>query len=165
MGPVRKALKKSLILALILTFALPVGGLMLGVGLGIGQPGVWAVGIALMVAGFYGCPIGWVSYGNVRTLYRVVSAIVEEHLYSVREVASQLSLSEKEVRDRLDKCFQKRLLVGFKREGDTLVLNENAALEAREKVAQCPSCGAKFTYTGHNPRCPYCDTPVPAEKH
>ena len=79
----------------------------------------------------------------------------------MRELASQLGLSEKEVRNRIDTCFNKRYLVGYKREADGLVLNENRALREREHGAVCPSCGAKFDYkAGEDPRCPYCGTRV-----
>ena len=161
MDPIRKALRSALALSLILTFCLPVGGAMLGVGLGFGVAAVWAVGIVLMVVGFYGCPVAWVGYGNKRSLYRLVQAVEEENIYTVRELASQLGLSEKEVRNRIDTCFNKHYLVGYKREADGLVLNENRALREREHGAVCPSCGAKFDYkAGEDPRCPYCGTRV-----
>ena len=161
MEPIRKALRSALALSLILTFCLPLGGAMLGVGLGFGLVPVWAIGIALMVTGFYGCPIAWVAYGNKRSLYRLVQAVEEENIYTVRELAAQLGLSEKEVRNRIDTCFNKRYLVGYKKEADGLALNENRALREREHSAVCPSCGARFDYkAGEEARCPYCGTRV-----
>ena len=160
MDPIRKALRSALALSLILTFCLPVGGAMLGVGLGFGVAAVWAVGIALMVVGFYGCPVAWVGYGNKRSLYRLVQAVEEENIYTVRELASQLGLSEKEVRNKLDVCFQKGYFVGIKRNGDSLILNENRPMGKKEYSTQCPNCGAKFIYTADNAVCPYCGSPV-----
>ena len=157
MDPIRKALRSALALSLILTFCLPVGGAMLGVGLGFGVAAVWAVGIVLMVVGFYGCPVAWVGYGNKRSLYRLVQAVEEENIYTVRELASQLGLSEKEVRNRIDTCFNKRYLVGYKREADGLVLNENRTLAPTAYTIDCPRCGAQVTLTKNDsPRCPYC---------
>ena len=159
MGPIRKALRSALALALILTFCLPLGGVLLGVGLAIGVWPVWAFGIALMVVGFYGCPLGWVGYGNKRSYLRLVQAVEEENIYTVTELASQLGLSEKEVRNRIDVCFNKRYLVGYKRVADGLALNENRALREQEHSAVCAACGAKFEYKpGEEPRCPYCGT-------
>lgn len=161
MEPIQKALKKKLILAVILTLCMPLGGALLGVGLGIGQPAVWAIGIALLAIGFYGAPVGWAaSYSPTRSLARIVSAIMVENLHTVQEIAQQLSLSEKEVRSRLDICFQKQYLPGIKRDGDTLILNENEALGKKEEYAECPACGARFLYTKDNKFCPYCGTPV-----
>lgn len=160
MQPIHKAIKNSLILALILTFCLPVGGALLGVGLGIGQPAVWAIGIAGLAVGFYGCPIGWVAYGNKRTYLRLVSAIEDEHLYTVRDLASQLGLSEKEVRNQIDDLFKKRYILGYRRTGDGIELNENKALADRESTRSCPSCGAKVTFKGTETLCPYCGTRI-----
>lgn len=161
MQPAKKALKNALILSLCLTFALPLGGVMLGVGLAVHMPAVWAVGIALIGTGFYGCPCAWtLAYAPAHQNFRLVGAIVEEHLCTVQEIAAQLSLSEKEVRNRLDICFRKRLLTGYKRVGDEIVLNENRAPEKRTHAAECPYCGAKFSYTADDPRCPYCGSPV-----
>ncbi len=161
MQPVQKALRKALVVSLLFTLAFPVGGIMLGVGLGIGVPAVWAIGIALLGIAFYGCPCAWaLSYGPTKANVRLISAITQEHLLTVRELSAQLSLSEKEVRDRLDVCFRKNWLIGYKREGDTLVLNENRAPEKRTYAAECPFCNAKFSYTAEDARCPYCGSPV-----
>ena len=161
MEPIRKAVRSSLTLALLLTFALPLGGVLLGVGLGIGQPGIWAVGIAFLAAGFYGCPIGWVSYGNKREYFRFITAIEEEHLYTVQELASQLGLPEKEVRNRIEVCFSKRWLIGYRRNGDELILNTNRQLSEQKETVTCPACGAKFSYKKtEDAWCPYCGTPV-----
>ena len=116
-----KDLKTQLIIAVVLTVALPLGGVMLGVGLGVKIPAIWAIGIAFLGAGFYGCPIAWAAgYGNTKSLGRVIHAVRDEHLYSVAEIASQLSLSERMVRQKLDACFNKQYLLGFKRVGDVI---------------------------------------------
>lgn len=96
MQAVRKALRKNLILSVILTIMLPLGGAMLGVGLALGQPAIWAIGIAFMVCGFYGCPCAWtMAYAPTKSLSRIVSAVVEENLCTVNEIAAQLSLSKR----------------------------------------------------------------------
>lgn len=160
MQPIHKATKKSLMLALFLTLCLPLGGVLLGVGLGIGQPAMWAIGIAGLVVGFYGCPIGWVGYANKRSYLRLVTAIDEEHLYTVKELSAQLGLSEKEVRNQIDVLFKNRYLIGYRRTGDGIELNENKALSDRESTRSCPSCGAKVTFKGAETVCPYCGTHI-----
>lgn len=161
MDNVNRAKGRALALALVFTFLFPVGGVLLGVGLGFGWPAMWGIGIACLACGFYGCPLTWVSYGNVRGLWRVVSAVVEENLYTVREIASQLGMPEKEIRNRLDACFKKRYLPGYKKDGDGVTLNENAPLAEEERTAVCAACGARFTYKrGEKPACPYCGTPA-----
>lgn len=166
MEKIKHDLKKQLITAVILTVSLPLGGVLLGVGLGIGQPGVWAVGIAFMVAGFYGCPIAWAAgYGNTKGLVRVVNAVRDEHLYTVQEISAQLGVNERQVRMKLDACFNKQYLTGFKREGDVIKANFNKDILNRTLSAECVNCGAKFSYNAadHAPRCPYCGSPVPTD--
>lgn len=164
MQPVYASAKKMFAFAMILTLLFPLGGVLLGVGLGIGQPAMWAIGIACLVCAFYGCPIGWVAYGSRRAYVRLVTAIEEEHLYSVSELAAQLGLPEKEVRNQIDTLFKKRYIVGYIRTGDGIALNENAALQERKYTRNCPACGAKVTFTGTETVCPYCGTRIEREK-
>ena len=71
MQPIQKALRKSLILCVILTLCLPLGGAMMGVGFAISQPAVWGIGIGLLALGFYGTAIGWaLVYAPKKALYR-----------------------------------------------------------------------------------------------
>lgn len=159
MQPIRSALRKSFILAAILS-VLFVGGIP-AIVLGAVN-GIWAVmgiGIGATVVGFYGTPVAWVGYAEKRSLYRLVSAVVEEHIYTVQELSAQLSLSEKNVGGKLTTCFQKQYLPGFKRVGDELKLNENTALSETVHAAVCPNCGAKYSYRGTHSQCPYCGTP------
>ena len=122
------------------------------------------VGIACTAVGFYAMPVAWSIYASARPVKRVVYAVTEEHLYTVHEIALQLSMDERNVRAHLDKCFNKGFLIGYKREGDNIVLNENVAAGKKEMFAECPYCGAKFTYTRDNARCPYCGSPVAENK-
>ena len=160
MKEVNAYLNKLLIIALIMTVIF-VGGIpMIPIGAVNEIWAVMGVGIAFVAVGFYGTPIAWSVYGSARPLKRIVAAVTEEHLYTVQEIAAQLSMNEKNVRAHLDKCFNKGFLKGYKRDGDSIVLNENIAADKREKFYECPYCGAKFTYTGDNARCPYCGSPV-----
>lgn len=160
MKPVQKALKKALVLALILSVAIVAGIPAIIFGATNQMWILMAFGIACTACGFYGAPIAWTNYGEFRSLARIVSAIIEEHIYTVSELAEQLSLSEKKTRKLLDKCFQKHYLHGYRRDGDKIVLNEETALEKKRFAAECPNCGAKFSYTRENPQCPYCNSPV-----
>ncbi|HIU91432.1 MAG TPA: hypothetical protein IAC72_05440 [Candidatus Fimimonas merdipullorum] len=128
-----------------------------------GGTGWWilmAAGIVCTAVGFFGMPLAWVNYGETRGYRRIVAAVVNENLHTVQEIAVQLSLSEKEVRNKLDVCFQKGYFVGIKRNGDSLILNENRPMGKKEYSTQCPNCGAKFIYTADNAVCPYCGSPV-----
>lgn len=163
MQPIYAAVKKAFTLAMILTLLFPVGGVLLGVGLAIGQPAMWAIGIACLACAFYGCPIGWVSYSGKKEYVRLVDAIEKEHLYTVSELAAQLGLSEKDVRNKIDVLFKKQYITGYRRQADGIALNENKALEEREFTRECPACGAKVTFRGTETVCPYCGTRISRE--
>ena len=160
MKKVNEWLNKLLIISIVLS-VLFVGGIpMIIIGATNELWIVMGIGIAFVAVGFYGAPVAWSVYGSARPVRRVVHAVTVEHLYTVQEIAAQLSLNEKDVRAHLDKCFNKNFLVGYKREGDNIVLNENIAADKREHFYECPYCGAKFTYTADSARCPYCGSPV-----
>lgn len=160
MKQIQKAQHRAFVISMILTVAI-IAGIPAII---FGAINKWwilmAVGIACSVSGFYGCPIAWTNYGGIRSLARLVFAVEEEHIYTVHDLAVQLSVSEKEVRKRLNTCFQKHYLTGYRKEEDRITLNESVALEKKQYLAECPNCGAKFTYTREHPRCPYCNSPV-----
>ena len=160
MKATNKMLRKSLFTALLLTLFLIVGIPILIVFATQGNYAVMGVGIGLTVIGFYGCPIAWVNYGSKRTLARVASAVVEEHIYTVSALASHLSLKEKTVQGQLTKCFQDKLLLGYRREGDTIVPPDEGPKVPQTFTTVCSGCGAKFTYQEDSPFCPYCGSPV-----
>lgn len=164
MKPVKKAVLTSLIVSLLFTFGLLCGIPAIVLGAVYGITAVFAIGIVCTVLGFYGIPVSWSIYSNKRGLMRLVSAIVEENIYNVNELAEHLTLSYGEVKSRLSLCFARKYLAGYRREGDNIVLNEGVALGKKQYGAECPNCGAKFTYTAGNARCPYCNTPVGREK-
>ncbi len=163
MQPIYASVRKAFILAMFLTFLFPIGGVLLGVGLGIAQPVMWAIGIACLVCGFYGCPIGWVTFAGKKEYVRIVDAIEKEHLYTFSELATQLGMSEKEVRGKIDVLFKKQYITGYRREADRIALNENKALGEREFTRECPACGAKVTFRGTETVCPYCGTRISRE--
>ncbi len=160
MKEVKKYLKILLTLSVILSVMLVAGIPMIIVGASNQIYSVMGIGIAFTALGFYGTPTAWAIYGSNMPLKRVVYAVCEENLYTVSEIAQQLSMDENSVRGWLDKAFNRGFLKGFIRNGDMIELNDNVSAGKRERAAQCPNCGAKFTYTADNPRCPYCNSPV-----
>lgn len=164
MKSIEKTLKNSLILSICLSVGFVAGIPAIVLGAVNEITAVMVIGIILTVIGFYGTPMAWINYGANRSLKRLINAIKEEHLYSVQELAVHLSQSEKVIRTNLNKCFLKGYLTGYKKDGDNIILNEGVDLNKKEYSASCPFCGAKFTYTIDNPRCPYCNSPVISDK-
>ena len=87
----------------------------------------------------------------------VVQAVTQEHLYTVADLAQRLSVNGKTASATLNNCIRKGYLVGYIREGDRLVLNENRALGPTQYTLVCSHCGATVELTkGDTARCPYC---------
>lgn len=161
-----KAKKKNLGLAIALTVGLIVGIPCIVVG-AVKMDDVkafaalLAVGIVLTVLGFYGSPVAWSRMSSVNQELTLVQAVTTEHLYTVADLSQRLNLKGKHTSDVLNNCIRKGYLVGYIREGDTLVLNENRALGPTVHDFECPRCGAPISVTaGEKTRCPYCGSPV-----
>ena len=148
-----KAKKRNFILALAFTIGLIAGIPCIVVGAtnmgdNKGFVALLVFGIVGTVLGFYGSPLMWT---------RLVRAVTQEHLYTVADLAQRLSVNGKTASDTLNNCIRKGYLVGFIREGDRLVLNENRALGPTQYTLVCSHCGATVELTkGDTARCPYC---------
>ena len=157
-----KAKKKNTALAIILTIGLVAGIPLLVVGAvnmddNKGFVALLVIGIACVVAGFYGAPIAWTRLVTVNQELTLVKAVTEENLYTVADIAQRLSVNGKTASATLNNCIRKGYLVGYIREGDSLVLNENRTLAPTAYTIDCPRCGAQVTLTKNDsPRFPYC---------
>ena len=128
-----KAKKRNFILALIFTVGLIAGVPFIVVGAinmgdNKGYIAMLVLGIVGTVLGFYGTPLLWVRVSTVNQELTVVRAVTQEHLYTVADLAQRLSVNGKTASATLNNCIRKGYLVGYIREGDSLVLNENRAL-------------------------------------
>lgn len=153
----RKKIITSFILALFLTLCL-CGGVPLIIIFAGKNTAVMVVGITCAVVGFYGTPMGWISYGGAKSLERVVLAVTAENLLTVKDIAAQLGKPEEQIKASLTECFQKGYLFGYVFDGETVSYNANR--HPTEKVMSwvCPNCGATNTYllTDGVVKCPYC---------
>ncbi len=156
----KKASSKTtflLILSLVLTFAF-IGGIPLIV-LGATQNTLvlLIIGVICVVCGFYGMPLSWTAYGESKKLKRVVLAVESEHIYSVKAIATHLSVPPKVIKSYLQKCIDKGYLVGFLFDGENLNANFNVSKQEELISVKCESCGAKYqTKPTEKSICPYC---------
>ena len=118
------------------------------------------IGIIFLVVGFYGMPMAWVSYGAVKSLKRVVDAVMEEHLTTNREVAQQLQVTEEMAKQSITKAINKKYITGYIYDGEVLTPNEKKAPKKRivEAGNICSRCGAPMDLSENNMVCPYCGT-------
>ena len=119
-------------------------------------------GIILCVYGFYGTPMWFISYGETKTLKRVIFAIENEKIYSVKDIATQLQQPEKEVKEKINKAIQNNYLSGFLFDGENLKANNNKGQV--KKVGKCENCGGTLERKDGKLFCPYCETVYEIEK-
>ena len=110
---INKDIKKHLLISIIISVMFVVGIPILIVGATNSNYAIMGIGIAMVVIGFYGAPMMWVSYGNKRSLKNVVDAVMEDHLTTVGEIASQLQMRERPVRDLITTGLRKKYTTGY----------------------------------------------------
>ena len=142
------------ILSLLFTIFLPTGiGLII---MGASKSTLILVaGIIMVVLGFYGAPILWIKYGEMKSNKRVLQAIEIDKIFTVKEIAEQLNQPEADVRGKINNLIVNRFLIGylFKNENQ-LVLNEKKALNRTKN--SCPCCGGKMVIEDNMEKCEYC---------
>lgn len=172
MEKVNRSVRSTFLAALLSTLLFVIGIPMLIIGAthteawGAGGTALMIAGIVFSAADFYAAPILWVTYGNRRTLSRVVFGVEKQGLTTVERLASHLRVKEDDARSQLDVCFAKGYLDDYVRDGDTIkkIVPAQDPDEVEHDV-ECPSCAAKFTYRGAAGKCPYCGTVYRTEEH
>lgn len=161
-----KAKKRNFILAIILTVGLIAGIPCIVVGAinmgdNKGFVALLVFGIVATVLGFYGTPLAWTRLATLNQELTLVQAVTAEHLHTVADLSQRLNTNGKQTSAILNNCIRKGYLVGFIREGDRLVLNENRALAPTKLELVCSHCGASVQLEkGETSRCPYCGSVI-----
>lgn len=142
------------ILSLLFTIFLPAGICLIIMGASKSTL-ILVAGIIMVVLGFYGAPILWIKYGEMKSNKRVLQAIEIDKIFTVKEIAEQLNQPEADVRGKINNLIVNRFLIGylFKNENQ-LVLNEKKALNRTKN--SCPCCGGKMVIEDNMEKCEYC---------
>lgn len=114
------------------------------------------VGIVLVVFGFYGSPMLFISYGNLKQTRRVVFAVEKEKIYSISDISKQLQMSESDVKSKIVDAINKTYLQGYLFDGETLNANQNQSKTIKQN--RCENCGGALKRDNHGTYCPYCNT-------
>lgn len=150
-----KDFKKILIFSILASISLPIGVPLII----IGASKTWillTLGIIMAVFGFYGAPILWVYYGNLRTTKQVVNSILEENLTNTKEIASHLQMTEKKVKEIINNSIKKGYLTNLIFDGENLTVNNKMKLKYNDRKNKCPNCGGLLEQTSDGTVCPYC---------
>ncbi len=112
-------------------------------------------GILMVVFGFYGTPLFWISFGQVRELKRIIEAIYLEKLTSVKEISTQLTINPEQVKTQIQKAISQKLLIGFLFDGNELKNNEKLTKNIKAS-SKCTYCGGTLSKTEDGFVCNYC---------
>ncbi len=162
-------------------------GIALSIGLVIGVPmivlgfvfkggfiAMAVLGIVCTVAGFYGAPLVWVHYGELKYYTRVKRHIVGEKIRSVRMLSELHGKKDKIMINDVKTMVQKGYLPGFIVLDDEKIIDKAAmknqdyeVLEAERagelNLVHCPFCNAKFALILDVGECPYCKSRITKE--
>lgn len=120
----------------------------------------WAlmgIGIACVVVGFYGTPFIWISFASLKTKKRLLMLILNENVYTVKELSEQFGMAENDVIINVRNLIHNGYLKGYLLVNNSYIkLNDNIKQEKQKVSGVCLSCGAKSTFEGNSGICPYC---------
>ncbi len=128
-----------------------------------------ALGIVMVVAGFFVSPCIWsIFFPGVKFQRDVYNLIAHGDCMSVSEIANNTGKSRASVLSAVRALISGGYFKGYsllpdnERIENKVIKKEAAAKEM--SVAVCPGCGAKTKVTGGNGTCQYCGLPVSAQK-
>lgn len=147
----KAAVVRAGVIAAVLSAALAAGIPMIPLGFANGIIPLGVIGIVLTVVGFYGSPLMWVRFADLRACGGVYGLITEDGLRSVSAIAGTLGQPVEKVRKTLTQLTSRRYLTGYVYDGgDTLSESGDGGR------LKCPDCGAPLTPDGDGYRCQYC---------
>ena len=158
MDKLKKSITTKLVFAILLTIFFPVGIVAICMGAGKSTL-VLILGIIGVVFGFYGAPILWINYANQKSLLRILDLILNENLYTVSDIASQIAQNENVVTQNINTLIVQGYLKGYIFKDGVLYLNTNKKQTAKnvDKI-KCDSCGGQMVFDGVKYVCEYCSS-------
>lgn len=116
-----------------------------------------AASIVMVVFGFYGSPMLWLSFANRKSAYEIYTLIVSGNISSIKMLCQQSGKEEKEVKDTLQLLMRKGFLTNFQLTEENQIVTVNQKKSTMQK-SKCPNCGASLTVKNGKTFCQYCGT-------
>ncbi|MBE5741920.1 MAG: hypothetical protein E7360_01215 [Clostridiales bacterium] len=139
------------------------GGILLTlIGLIAQKTALTVVGVLVLIIGAFLYVYEMPVVHEIKELEKVCDCVKSKGVSTEKDIASQLSVTEKKARDLIDKAFRAEMLLGYVRKGQSVYLYEEYVSQKEQsgKIAiaiNCQSCGASFKgFKGEVNQCPYC---------
>jgi hypothetical protein len=155
MNNLEKKIKKSFIILLVFSILFVAAIPMIPVGFAKGWLFVAIPSIVIVAAGFYGQPLGWIAWANLRKSKNLIRAIVGDGITKVADLAANFGEKPGAVKKEISELLKKGYLAGYKFSGDGTELEKVEKSEKKVRAAVCEFCGAALPSDGEGV-CQYC---------
>lgn len=170
-----KKCNTSLIFGILLTLAFVAGIPLIIFGAGNTSKGalylvLLILGIVFVVMGFYGAPMVWIHYGELKRAKVVCDMISKQNFNKISLIASTLGKNQSDINKLINDYITKGYLRGFAVvDGEFIAKTDSlkaqnmtdvARLQGKAYTKKCTNCGAVLAFeTDDTVVCPYCGTP------
>jgi ribosomal protein L40E len=156
MDNLEKKIKKIFITLLVFSVLFVAAIPMIPVGFVKGWLFIAIPSIVIVVAGFYGMPLGWIAWASLRKSRNLVRAITVDGITKVADLAANFGEKPKMLKKEISELLKKGYLAGYKFGEDGTEL-EKVEKQAAKKVraAVCDFCGAALPPDAEGV-CQYC---------
>lgn len=169
---INKQVKVCFVFALLFSTCFPCGVLLIV--FKYSNPIILALGIVVTVLGFYGTPLMWIKFGELKSIQNICNQIVLDNLQEVNYLAKINNVDEKVMLKKLHNLITKRYLIGYEIVDDKYIvkqaethLTKNDAMRLAEKTSSfvCQGCGASVEIVDSEETfCSYCGRPINKNK-
>ncbi len=163
-----KKVKVCFIFALLLSIGFPCGIVMIILHKSASNLATFVLilGIVLTAVGFYGMPLLWVKYGELKTKQKLLNQIVIDNLQEVDYLAKINNCDNQQMISRLHDLINNRYLTGYqivddkyivKQSSKTITKDDAMQLSGQTQYLECKGCGATVALQkDEKTYCPYC---------
>lgn len=122
-----------------------------------GTIALWISGIVIIfVFSIYGIPFIWLRNIERKKTFRLGAFVLEHESITFDLLAGSIGVSENVATEKVRWLLTNGYLPGYIISGNSVLLSRLVDPNLQEHAAECPNCGASFTYVGKIGQCPYC---------
>ena len=165
---INKKIVIYLMFSMLLSIGFPVGIMSIIFSRIMPQPStaLLVIGIVLTVLGFYGMPMLWVKFGELKGKQKLCNQIKIDNVQSIETLAKLNNVEQDTMLKTVRSLIAERLLTGYEIVDDAYVVPSQGKVITKQdavKIAgksitlSCAGCGAPVEFVeGEKLVCPYC---------